>query len=120
MFSAKPSEIFNAWLDSQMHSEMTGGEAKCSPLENDTFSAWDGYISGKNLKLIENKEIIQSWRTSDFKEADPDSEVIIKLQQINTGTEMTLTHNNIPSDSESNYEQGWQEHYFAPMTKYFG
>ena len=42
---ASPEEIYEAWLDSLGHSEMTGGEANMSGEVGAEVSAWDGYIS---------------------------------------------------------------------------
>ena len=117
-FNSKASEIYSAWLDSKKHTEMTGGEATCSTEVGAAFSAWDGYIEGSNKSLVPNKEIIQNWRTSEFKDTDEDSELIIRLKDIDGTCELTLIHTNIP-EGESQYEQGWIEHYFEPMSKYF-
>lgn len=118
-FDASPSEIYTAWLDSEEHSEMTGGGAECSTQVGDAFSAWDGYISGKNLELVENELIIQSWRTTEFGSEDEDSRLTIKLAAKDNGTELTLTHTNIP-EGQTQYKQGWIDHYLAPMKDYFG
>jgi activator of HSP90 ATPase len=117
-FLATPKEIFSAWLDSEKHTAMTGGTAICSTKINDEFSAWDGYISGKNISIIENKEIIQEWRTTEFKESDKNSELILKFQENERGCQITLIHNNIP-EGQSDYEQGWIKHYFEPMKAFF-
>jgi activator of HSP90 ATPase len=77
--NALPEVIYNAWLSSKGHSEMTGGEANISDLTGDTFTTWDGYICGKNLLLKENKKIVQSWRTSEFEDHEPDSQIEIQL-----------------------------------------
>ena len=63
---ASPEEIYEAWLDSLGHSEMTGGEANMSGQVGAEVSAWDGYISGRNLELIPGERIVQSWRTTEF------------------------------------------------------
>jgi activator of HSP90 ATPase len=117
-FLATPKELFNAWLDSDKHTAMTGGKANCNAKVNGEFSAWDGYISGKNISLIEDKEIIQEWRTSEFKESDKNSELIIQFQETEKGCQLTLIHNYIP-EGQSDYEQGWINHYFEPMKTYF-
>jgi len=117
-FPVKASTIYNAWLDSKTHSEMTGDEASCSNKEGEEFSAWDGYIEGKNIQLIKNEKIIQSWRTSDFKNNDEDSEIIIEIQDIEEGCELLLKHRNIP-EGQPDYKQGWMDHYFNPMKTYF-
>ena len=75
-FNVKPSVIYEAWLNSEEHSKMTGGEANCSHQIGGTFFAWDHYISGTNKSLKINEEIIQSWRTEEFKETDEDSNQI--------------------------------------------
>jgi len=118
-FNVEPFVLYHAWLDSEIHSKMTGGQATCSTKENENFSVWDGYISGKNIKLIKDQQIVQTWRTSDFKEADNDSEIVINLKSTDAGTELALIHSKIP-DGQPDYEQGWEEHYFSPMKEYFG
>jgi activator of HSP90 ATPase len=117
-FKVKPSEIYKAWLDSTQHSKMTGGLAKCSNEIGGNFTAWDGYIEGKNIGLKPNREIIQSWRTSEFDRNDEDSKILIRLKEIENGTELTLIHNNIP-EGQTQYRKGWVEHYFTPMENYF-
>ena len=71
--------LYNAWLDSTKHSETTGEEAICSNEINATFSTWVGYITGVNNSRISKKEIAQSCRTTEFSEADNDSELIIQI-----------------------------------------
>jgi len=118
VFRVKPSVIYNAWLDSKEHSDMTGGEAVCSNKKNGAFSAWDKYISGTNKTLKINEEIVQNWRTTEFKNNDEDSELIIRLKEIKEGTELTLIHRNIP-EGQTQYRQGWIDHYLIPMKSYF-
>lgn len=117
-FFVKPDVIYQAWLDSEKHSEMTGGTAVCSNEPNGEFTAWDGYISGHNKSLIKNERIVQSWRTTEFEEIDNDSELIIELVETDKGCELTLIHSEI-ARGQSNYEQGWIDHYFIPMKAYF-
>jgi len=117
-FPVSAQIIYDAWLDSTTHSEMTGGEANCSNLIGDSFTAWDGYISGKNIKLQNGLLIIQSWRTTEFNAKDEDSILTIQLKDTQDGCELILIHENIP-EGQSNYETGWQEHYFEPMGSHF-
>ncbi len=118
VFDVTPSEIYEAWLDGESHGNMTGGEAICSKQVGDSFSAWDGYISGKNLELIDNERIVQSWRTTEFSESDEDSILTINLKRIPQGTELILSHVNIP-EGQTQYKKGWIDHYFAPMKAFF-
>jgi hypothetical protein len=50
---ASPVEIYEAWLDSVAHAEMTGGgEAVMSDEVGAEISALDGQITGRNLELV--------------------------------------------------------------------
>jgi uncharacterized protein YndB with AHSA1/START domain len=117
---ASAQEIYDAWLDSLGHSEMTGGgEASMSDEIDAEVSAWDGYITGRNLGLVPGERIVQSWRTTQFTEEHEDSIITLTLEEIEDGTFLTLVHSNVP-EGQTSYEQGgWQEHYFEPMKKYF-
>jgi uncharacterized protein YndB with AHSA1/START domain len=116
---ASPAEIYEAWLDSLGHSAMTGGEAKMSAEIGAEVSAWDGYISGRNLQLIPGERIVQSWRTSEFGDEHEDSIVTVVLQEIGDGTLLTLQHSNVPNEQKSYEEGGWQSNYFEPMAAHF-
>ena len=115
---ASPEKVYKAWLDSDEHSRMTGGEAHCSNVEGDTFTAWDGYITGANLKLTPNQEIKQSWRTAEFEDEHEDSELVVRFETAEEGCEVTLIHTNIPA-GQTQYENGWIESYIKPMQRYF-
>jgi uncharacterized protein YndB with AHSA1/START domain len=117
---ASPQEIYEAWLDSVVHSEMTGGEASMSDATGARVSAWDGYITGHNLELVPGERIVQSWRTTQFTDEHEDSQIIVTLKAVEDGTLLTLEHTNVPDAQRSYEEGGWQEHYFDPMKEYFG
>jgi uncharacterized protein YndB with AHSA1/START domain len=102
---ATPVEIFEAWLDSIGHSEMTGGEATMSDEVGAEVAAWDGYISGRNLELVPGERIVQSWRTTEFADEDQDSIITVLLQEVDDGTLLTLEHRNVP-DAHRSYEEG--------------
>lgn len=110
--------IYDTWLSSDGHSKMTGGEATASKNIGDDFTAWDGYITGKNIELEENERIVQSWRSSEFDEDDEDSQIEVILTENKGITVLTLHHSNLP-EGEDHYKNGWDEHYFQPMKAFF-
>lgn len=89
-------EVYDAWLDGQQHSAMTGAKATASRSVDGEFTAWDGYIHGKNLLLIENQKIVQSWRSSEFPDEASDSVLSIRLTERHGLTEVELEHTDIP------------------------
>ena len=115
---ATAKQIYKAWLSTQGHTKMTGGTAFVSDKAGDTFTAWDGYIKGKNLVLEPYNRIVQSWRTSQFEEGEEDSQIEITLKEKDGETKLTLTHSNVPESGE-HYIKGWDKHYFQPMKRYF-
>jgi activator of HSP90 ATPase len=115
---ATAREVYDSWLDGERHARMTGGAATGYPTEGSTFTAWDGYISGRNLELVDGERILQSWRTTEFGEDDASSRIEITLRDVDGECEITLKHSGIPED-QPDYEQGWADHYFEPMASYF-
>ena len=116
---ASPEAVYDAWLDSACHGAMTGAPATIGPRVGDAYSAWDGYITGKTLELVPARRIVQSWRTSEFGDAEPDSTVVVDLEPTKAGTRLILSHNGVP-DGQTDYENGgWRDFYFSPMKAYF-
>lgn len=113
-----PQEVYDAWLDSRQHSKMTGATAKVSAKVGEEFEAWDGYITGKNLKLDPGKRIVQAWRTSEFSDDEEDSQIEILFESVKEGTKLVLRHTKLPPHGEI-YKQGWEDSYFNPMREYF-
>lgn len=120
VFPASPDVIYDTWLSSRGHTAMTGGKAKMSAGIGGRYTAWDAYISGRNLILEPGKRIVQSWRTTEFTDADEDSKITVTLTPVKAGTRLTLVHSDVP-DGHTSYENGgWRDYYFKPMGKYFG
>ena len=117
-FPRSAKELYDAWLDGDTHAAMTGGDARCEAHVDGEFEAWDGYIWGKNLELEDGKRIKQSWRTTEFADNDDDSVIELTFEEEGNGTTLTLVHTNIP-EGQPDYNKGWDDHYFNPMTEYF-
>jgi uncharacterized protein YndB with AHSA1/START domain len=118
IFTATAQAIYQAWLDSEEHTQMTGSQAQASDQVGGSFSAWDGYIFGKNLELEPGKRIVQAWRTTEFQPSDPDSRLVVTLEPEGKGARVTIHHSNLPADGMQ-YKKGWVEFYFEPMLAYF-
>ena len=112
--------IYDAWISSGGHSAMTGAPATVDPQVGGAFEAWDGYITGITLLLEPGNRIVQSWRTTEFSDADEDSQIEVVLQPVDLATRITIRHTNVPDGHHSYEGGGWQEHYFDPMQGYFG
>ncbi|MBI5727314.1 MAG: SRPBCC domain-containing protein [Ignavibacteriales bacterium] len=118
-FPVSAERIYTAWLNSKEHTAMTGDKATASKQKGKPFTAGDGYISGVNVKLTPFKEIVQSWRSTEFPKKAPDSTLTVTLESVEKGTKVTILHAEIPDGSGEAYKKGWREFYFKPMKAYF-
>jgi uncharacterized protein YndB with AHSA1/START domain len=115
-----PHAVWSAWLDSGQHTAFTGSKAVIDSAVGGKFTAWDGYISGKNVQLDLGRRIIQSWRTTEFPKGEGDSRLEIHFEPVFDGTRITILHSEIPEGQGEKYKSGWNDHYFQPMRAYFG
>lgn len=117
-FLADPQTVYNALMDSKIHSKFTGGTAKISGNVGGKFSVYDGYAEGKNLELISGKKIVQSWRASDWPEGHL-STVTFDLKKVGKNTKLTFSHKNVPADQVTSIKKGWLDYYWQPMKEMF-
>jgi uncharacterized protein YndB with AHSA1/START domain len=114
-----PTTLYFAWLDSEQHGAMTGGAAKIVNDVGQTFTAMNGYITGKLITLDLGRRIIMSWRTTDFPRDATDSRVEVHFEALGGSTRMTVLHTDIPEGQAEKYRATWNDGYFGPMRAYF-
>ena len=117
--AASPEEAYDAYVDEKKHSEFTGSEAKIDPKVGGRFTAWDGYIKGKNVELIRGRKIVQEWATSEWPADYPPSRLELSFSKVKAGTEILMEHSGVPVDEVDEVEQGWIDFYWEPMKTYF-
>jgi uncharacterized protein YndB with AHSA1/START domain len=116
---ASPQQIYEAWIDSDQHSQFTGSPAEINPQVGGSYSAWDGYIKGVTLELTPYSRILQSWRADDFPPEAEDSQLEVRLEEVSDGTLLTLVHTKLPDGQGDEFKQGWMDFYFTPMQAFF-
>lgn len=117
---ADPSDIYNAFLDAHKQTEITGAAATCERRVGGKFSAWDGYISGTNLRLENGRRIIQRWKTSEWPKGYKSSTLELAFRPKGRGTVVELVQTNVPAAQVDNYKRGWVDYYWTPLKRYFG
>lgn len=115
----KPVEIYDALLNEQKHTAFTGAKATCDRRVGGKFTAWDGYIVGKNVTLENGRRIVQEWKTSEWPEGYPPSLLEFTFKPKGEGTEIHMIQSNVPAIQAENYKKGWAEYYWTPLKKYF-
>jgi len=116
---ANPMEVYEAYMDAEKHAEFTGSGATSDPKVGGEFTAWDGYITGKNLELEPGKKIVQEWRSSDFPDGYASSRLELILKESKGFTELTMVHSGVPEEIANDIAQGWKDFYWEPLKKHF-
>ncbi|PID56495.1 MAG: hypothetical protein CR986_10160 [Ignavibacteriae bacterium] len=115
-----PKVVYNAWLNKDEHSAFTKSKAEITKQLHSNFSAFDGYITGRIELLHMNKRIFLTWRTTDFTEDQPDSNVELFFHKVAKGTKIELIHSNLPEGTADKYKKEWKDNYFNLLKAYFG
>lgn len=116
---ATPEQVYEAFMDAKKHTAFTGSKATSNRKVGGKFTAWDGYISGKNLELERGKRIVQEWISTDFPEGHAPSRLELTLTKTKTGTEISMVQSNVPAEQAEDIAEGWHEFYWEPLKKYF-
>jgi uncharacterized protein YndB with AHSA1/START domain len=118
VFPGTPLAIYEALVDPKKHAAMTGSAAKGAAKVGGAFTAWDGYISGKYLKLVRGSRIVCEWSTTEWPEGYPPSLLDLTLVPSKEGAKLTMVHSKVPSSQADEYRQGWIDSYWNPLKEY--
>lgn len=113
-FKASPHDVYEALMDSKKHSKFTGTKASISRKVGGKISAYDTYITGKNLELVPDKKIVQTWQASDWPK-EIVSTVTFSFAKTKTGTKLTFSQKDVPANQAKSIADGWREWYWSPM-----
>ena len=116
--SAKPQEVYEAFVDAKKHGEFTGARVKFDAKVGGKFDIWGGELTGENVELVQGKKIVQKWRASDWPEGHF-SDLTINLESENDETRLVLVQEYVPDDKADEIDDGWHEYYWKPMNEYF-
>ena len=117
IIKASPHEVYEALMDSKKHSDFTGAEARISREIGGKFNTYDNYSSGKNIELLTDKKIVQSWRASDWPEGHY-STITFFLEPIEAGTKIKFTQQGVPVDNAEDILGGWKDFYWKPLKEF--
>ena len=125
-FKVAPAQVYSILLSSAEFSSctkksfdmFTASSAKIDPVVGGAFSLFDGRITGRILELLPDQRIVEAWRVVDWP-AGVYSIARFELSAEGTGTRLIFEHVGFPEDLKEHLSEGWQQHYWDAMTKYF-
>ena len=126
---ATPKRLFEAWLESREHSDMTGAASTIGPGEGEPFSIADGQITGRTLEAEPYHRIAQIWNTEEPGGRAFESRVEITFStgplwgglpgSAADGATVGIRHSGLPPEQRIFSPQWWEDSYFQPMDAYF-
>lgn len=115
---ASSADLFDMYMDSGIHSEITGAPARISDESGSTFEAFGGLVKGITLQVVKHRLIVQSWRSVNFDKKDPDSTLVIAFEPEDDDGRIDLVHLDVPKKDFQGVSGGWESRYFAPWLTY--
>jgi activator of HSP90 ATPase len=112
------STLYNFYMDAKQHCLVTEAPAKIQKKVGAKFSAYGDYCFGKNLQLIPDTLIVQSWIANDWDKAEPESTFILFFEQSDNDAVVYMTHVNVPESQYKSLKQGWDDFYWKPWKQF--
>ncbi|MGI9429879.1 MAG: SRPBCC domain-containing protein [Bythopirellula sp.] len=115
---ATADRLFEMYLDPAQHASFTGFPVTIGAVAGAKFEAFEGQLSGQILQLVESRLIVQSWRSTQFRDEDPDSTLILSFTPAGDQGRIDLVHLDVPDHDVDGVTQGWQQFYWTPWSEW--
>jgi activator of HSP90 ATPase len=125
-FKASPKQLYEVLISSKAFSDcikksfpsFSATSAKIDAVAGGSFSLFDGHIVGRILELVPNERIVEAWRVVDWP-AGIYSIARFEFRANDKGTILVFDHTGFPPGLKAHLSDGWQEHYWDALAKYF-
>jgi activator of HSP90 ATPase len=99
---------------------LTAADAKPTSISREVggpFNLFGGYITGRNLEMLSDERLVQSWRAGSWRAGDYS---IVKFVLATNGadTNLIFDHRGFPDGEGQQLARGWYTHYWQPLAKY--
>ena len=128
-FHAAPARVYDALTDAKQFNQVIQRSAamksmglSAKPVEisrepGGTFSAFGGYVTGRQLELLPHKRIVQAWRAGGWA---PGIYSIARFELSAEGkdTKLVFDHTGFPQGDGEHLLEGWKSNYWEPLEKF--
>jgi len=128
-FAAPPARVYDALTDARQFSKVvqlsaaaqtmsiSSKPAEISREAGGAFSAFGGYVTGRQIELVPGQRIVQVWRAGGW---DPGAYSIahFELTAAGAGTKLIFDHTGFPQGQADHLAAGWKGNYWEPLTKF--
>lgn len=116
---ASAEVLFDMYLDPSAHQAITGAPVVIGGERGASFQAFNGSLTGTMIEVVRPSLIVQSWRSTEFMDTDPDSTLILSFSREGDEGRIHLIHLDVPDQDFDGVTQGWEQHYWVPWRAYF-
>jgi activator of HSP90 ATPase len=81
------------------------------------FTLFGGYITGRNLEMLQSERLVQAWRAGSWKPG-AFSIAAFSFTRDGTKTKLSFEHRGFPDGEGASLAQGWHVHYWTPLAKF--
>lgn len=128
-FPATAKQVYEALTEAARFQKVEALSAAASSLNINTpaaeitrvpggaFTLFGGYITGRQIELLENRRIVQAWRVGSW---DPGVYSIahFELAEQAGSTSLVFDHTGFPVGMAEHLAAGWHANYWDPLKKY--
>jgi activator of HSP90 ATPase len=115
---ASAETLFEMYLDPNVHQAITGAPVAIGNERGAPFEAFNGSLTGTTIEVVEPTLIVQSWRSTEFKDTDPDSTLILSFTPKGNEGRIDLIHLDVPDQDHDGVNEGWEKYYWGPWRDY--
>ncbi len=115
---ASAETLFEMYLDPSVHQAITGAPVAIGDERGAPFEAFNGSLTGTTIEVVEPTLIVQSWRSTEFKDTDPDSTLILSFTPKGNEGQIDLIHLDVPDQDYDGVNEGWEKYYWRPWRDY--
>ena len=115
---ASAETLFEMYLDPNSHQAITGAPVAIGNERGAPFEAFNGSLTGTTLEVVKPTLIVQSWRSTEFKDTDPDSTLILSFTPKGNEGRIDLIHLDVPDQDCDGVNEGWEQYYWLPWRRY--
>lgn len=115
---ASAETLFDMYVDPAAHQAWSGSEVTVSAEPGSEFRAFDGALWGHMLQVVRPQLIVQSWRSTAFRESDPDSTLVMSFSGAGDEGRIDLVHVDVPEQDYDGVVAGWQNYYWTPWREF--
>ncbi|MAE65497.1 MAG: hypothetical protein CMJ18_14600 [Phycisphaeraceae bacterium] len=115
---APADQLVEMYLDPARHGAITGAPVTIGEERGASFEAFGGQLSGTMLSVARPRLVVQSWRSVNFRDDDPDSTLILTFAPEGGEGRIDLVHVDVPDHDYNDVVEGWNKYYWEPWRKY--